>query len=105
MLPHESDYRTPLTACFWKDSDDISADSKSAFESLIRNKERIKAIFEVDDDAAYQGSLEDLNRANLLVRPNSVTKKGLKIFTLKPRNTNVPPLFRQTKEHEQGGTS
>ena len=29
-----------------------------------------------------------------------VTKKGFEIFTLSPRNKNIPPLFRETKEHE-----
>lgn len=88
------------SACFWADSDDISAASKSAFESLIKDLGRIKNIFVVDNDAAYLESLNGLRHANLIVRPNSVTKKGFKIFTLKPRNLNIPPLFRQTKEHE-----
>ncbi len=93
---------TPLndSACFWKDSEDISLDAKNAFIALIRNTERINEIFKVDDDAAYQKGLEDLDRGNLVVRPNSVTKKGFVIFTLQPRNTNIPPLFRQTKEHD-----
>ena len=93
---------TPLNdcACFWKDSENISLDAKNVFQALIRNTQRINAIFKVDDDAAYQNSLENLDRANLVVRPNSVTKKGFKIFTLQPRNTNIPPLFRQTKEHD-----
>lgn len=93
---------TPLndSACFWKDSENISLDAKIAFQALIENTERINAIFKVDDAAAYQKSLEDLDRANLVVRPNSVTKKGFKIFTLQPHNANIPPLFRQTKEHD-----
>jgi len=93
---------TPLSdsACFWKDSENISMDAKNAFQKIIRNTERINALFKVDYDAAYQKSLEGLDHANLVVRPNSVTKKGFKIFTLQPRNTNIPPLFRQTKEHD-----
>lgn len=88
------------SACFWAEAADISATSKNAFESLIGDMGRIGALFQVGSDAAYSQSLQELDRANLIVRPNSVTKKGFKIFTLRPRNTNIPPLFRETKEHE-----
>jgi hypothetical protein len=62
--------------------------------------ERVRSIFQLNDEAAYCQSLDELDNANLIVRPNSVPKKGLKIFTLSPRNKNIPPLFRETKEHE-----
>ena len=88
------------SACFWKNTENISLNTKKAFQALINDPKRINAVFKVDDDAAYWESLDDLDRANLIVRPNSVTKKGFKIFTLYPRNTNIPPLFRLTKEHD-----
>jgi hypothetical protein len=88
------------SACFWKNTENISLNTKRAFQALIKDPKRINAVFKVDDDAAYWKSLDDLDRANLIVRPNSVTKKGFKIFTLYPRNTNIPPLFRLTKEHD-----
>lgn len=88
------------SACFFGEAEDISAASKSAFKSMVSDMERIRALFSVSDEGAYSQSLGELDRANLIVRPNSVTKKGLKIFTLAPRNMNIPPLFRETKEHE-----
>ena len=88
------------SACFFADTDDISAESKSAFTTLVKDMARIRSLFQVSDEHAYSKSLGQLDRANLIVRPNSVTKKGLKIFTLTPRNRHIPPLFRKTKEHE-----
>jgi hypothetical protein len=88
------------SACFYRSTEDISAVTKNAFQALINDTKRINELFKVDDDAAYRRSLKDLDLANLIVRPNSLPKKGLKIFTLHPRNTNIPPLFRLTKEHD-----
>jgi hypothetical protein len=88
------------SACFWKDSENISLDTKNAFQALINDPKRINAIFKVENDDAYWKSLKNLDGANLIVRPNSVTKKGLKIFTLPPHNNYIPPLFRLTKEHD-----
>ncbi len=88
------------TACFLSEAEDVSTITKNAFRSLICDMERVRSIFQLNDEAAYCQSLDELDNANLIVRPNSVPKKGLKIFTLSPRNKNIPPLFRETKEHE-----
>ncbi len=88
------------TACFFEESEDISQASKSALKRLLSDVDRLKAIFDFADEQDYVHTLKDLDNANLIVRPNSVTKKGLRIFTLTPRNKNIPPLFRITSEHE-----
>jgi len=88
------------SACFFGESEDISAASKSALTTLICDMERIRSVFQVDDEKNYLKSLDKIDNANLIVRPNSVPKMGLRIFTLPSRNMNIPPLFRKTKEHE-----
>jgi hypothetical protein len=89
------------SACFLGESEEISAASKDALRSLLSDMKRIKSLFQVENETTYTQNLHDFDHANLIVRPNSVPKKGLKIFTLPPRNRNIPPLFRKTEEHQQ----
>ena len=92
---------TPLddSLCFFGKSEDISADTKREVQKLVSDMERVKTIFDVDDEVSYKNRLKKFEYTNLIVRPNSVTKKGMQIFVLPSKNKNIAPLFRLTKEH------
>ncbi len=85
--------------CFLEDSPHIPVSSKAALERLVNDTNRIKSIFDPADVEIYNEGLRTFRRSNLVVRPNSVPKKHLKIFTLTPRNKFIQPLFRIINEH------
>lgn len=87
--------------CFFEQTPRIPVNTKNAFESLVRNIDRVGALFDLShvEREAYLSSLRSLQKTNLVVRPNSVPKKDFLLFTLKPRNSCLQPLFRRIPEH------
>ena len=87
--------------CFFGKTPRIPQDSKCAFRKLVSNVDRIASLFKLDQEAKrwYKKSLREIGGTNLLVRPNSVPKKVFQLFTLQPRNSFLPPLFRRIPEH------
>ncbi|MFT5632575.1 MAG: hypothetical protein ACI9SQ_000281 [Rubritalea sp.] len=87
------------SSCFFADTEEVTLASKKALSLLVSDVDRIESIFDIGNRGRYTKSLKHLNSSNLVVRPNSVTKRTLKIFTLPSKNKYIPPLFRETKEH------
>ena len=85
--------------CYLDRSTKISLAAKNQLKQLGCDKPRLKRLFKFDDEDSYDDSLSSLKDANLIVRPNSVPKKGLQLFILQPLNRFIPPLFCRIEEH------
>jgi len=88
-------------ACFLDTTPNIPFDVKTNFKRIASDIERLSIMFNLDGDnkTIYESSLTRIDKANLVVRPNSVPKMVARIFTLQPRNRHLDPLFRLIPEH------
>ncbi len=77
----------------------IASTKRDLFSILLRDIELICKIFDCNK-TLYKKSIrgDNFNNQNMILRLLSTPKKGIKIFTLKPKNNNIKPLFERRKD-------
>ena len=77
----------------------IASPKRELFSVLLRDVELICEIFECDK-RLYRKSIRShcFDNQNMILRLLSTPKKGIKIFTLKPKNNNIEPLFEHRED-------
>jgi hypothetical protein len=79
----------------------LNATRREEFASLVCNEGLLKTIFDISpqEESDLARERKHAERINLMVRVESVPKGAAKLFTLRPRDAAVEPLFKRIAEH------